>query len=248
MDTKTQSTQSISDDQELAEVLAGVSGISDDNLEFEETPVPTTYSQPAQPVVETTLPEPLTEPVTAPGTIADEEVPDISIPDQDPVVAQPAANEESIIGYNPPAETNDEPAETPIAAEEPTLDYDTSPSNATDNPVASDYEMPAEPVEAPVVGYNPPAESATPNTASGELDDIKQDALIELRPLVDKLSLTPEEKFDIYLLLLRSTDDKSLIAPAHAAAQAIPDEGRRAQALLDIIKEIDYLSNQQPLA
>ena len=74
------------------------------------------------------------------------------------------------------------------------------------------------------------------------LDDIKQNALSELRPLVDKLNVSPEEKFDTYLLLLRSTDDTSLIAPAHKAAIAIPDETRKAQALLDIIKEIDFLS------
>jgi len=77
------------------------------------------------------------------------------------------------------------------------------------------------------------------------LDNIKKDALTELRPLVNKLDLEPEEKFDTYLLLIRSTDDKALIGPAHAAARAIPDETRRAQALLDIIKEIDYLSNPQ---
>ena len=46
----------------------------------------------------------------------------------------------------------------------------------------------------------------------------------------------------IYLLLLRSTDDRDLIAPAHEAAVAIVDESRRAQALLDIVKEIDYFS------
>ncbi|MFC2605704.1 MAG: hypothetical protein ACFNZR_00215 [Candidatus Nanosynbacter sp.] len=74
------------------------------------------------------------------------------------------------------------------------------------------------------------------------LDDIKQNALSELRPLVGKLNVSPEEKFDTYLLLLRSTDDTSLIAPAHEAAVAIPDETRKAQALLDIIKEIDFLS------
>ena len=77
------------------------------------------------------------------------------------------------------------------------------------------------------------------------LDTIKQTALGELRPLIDKLNVSPEEKFDTYLLLLRSTDDKDLVAPAHDAAIAITDEARRAQALLDIIKEIDYLSNPQ---
>lgn len=76
-----------------------------------------------------------------------------------------------------------------------------------------------------------------------DLSEIKKDALNDLRPLVDKLEIAPDEKFDTYLLLIRSTDDKSLVSPAYAAAQAITDEARRAQALLDIIKEIDYLSN-----
>jgi hypothetical protein len=75
------------------------------------------------------------------------------------------------------------------------------------------------------------------------LESIKKDALVELRPLVDKLNVSPEEKFDTYLLLIRSTDDTDLIEPAHEAAKAITDETRRAEALLDIIKEIDYLSH-----
>jgi hypothetical protein len=81
-----------------------------------------------------------------------------------------------------------------------------------------------------------------------ELDGIKKDALKELRPLIGKVDLPPQEKFDTYLMLIRSTDDSSLIAPAHVVAQSIADETNRAEALLDIIKEIDYLSrnNQQP--
>ena len=91
--------------------------------------------------------------------------------------------------------------------------------------------------------------STTPATEPNkELDGIKKDALSELRPLIDKVDLPAEEKFDTYLMLIRSSDDPSLIAPAHAAAQGISDEKRRAEALLDIIKEIDYLSRgtQQP--
>ena len=83
---------------------------------------------------------------------------------------------------------------------------------------------------------------------SSELESIKKDALIELRPLVDKLTVGAEEKFDTYLLLIRSTDDDTLIAPAHEAAKAITDETRRAEALLDIIKEIDYLSQPKKAA
>jgi len=89
-----------------------------------------------------------------------------------------------------------------------------------------------------------PIVNNTPET----LESIKRNVIIELRPLVDKLDLSPEEKFDTYLLLIRSTDDVTLIAPAHTAAINIADETKRAQALLDIIKEIDFLSNPTPTA
>lgn len=89
----------------------------------------------------------------------------------------------------------------------------------------------------------PRASTPSPLASTSDLDSIKKDALSELKPLVDKLTLSPEEMFDTYLLLIRSTDDKSLIAPAHAAAQKIADQTRKAQALLEIVKEIDYMSS-----
>ncbi len=100
-----------------------------------------------------------------------------------------------------------------------------------------EVEMPS----VPEIAMPAPAAMRTGNT---DLDSIKLEALRELRPLVDKLDVPPEERFDTYLLLLRSTDDRDLIAPAHEAAKNIPDEARRAQALLDIIKEIDFLSQK----
>ena len=115
-----------------------------------------------------------------------------------------------------------------------TISPDPVATNQNDEPAIDDIAKPAAP--EPV--------TPTPTAAADPaLDTIKQTALNELRPLVDKLDVSPEEKFDTYLLLLRSTDDKTLIAPAHDAAVAIVDEARRAQALLDIIKEIDYFSN-----
>jgi hypothetical protein len=122
----------------------------------------------------------------------------------------------------------------------------------TNPPVAEPVQEAPEEEAASMPATEPatpaPIMSATPSIP-GDLDSIKKDALSELRPLVDKLNVAPEEKFDTYLLLIRSTDDQSLIGPAHEAARSITDEARRAQALLDIIKEIDYLSNpQQPTA
>ena len=124
-----------------------------------------------------------------------------------------------------------------------------NPATISPDPVATDQSNePATDITKPAapepVTPTPVVSAPTPTaTADPALDTIKQTALNELRPLVDKLDVSPEEKFDTYLLLLRSTDDKTLIAPAHDAAIAIVDEARRAQALLDIIKEIDYFSN-----
>lgn len=157
MDIQPQSAQTMSDDQELAKVLAGVNQETDQALEFEQTPVAT--------------------------------------PSSDVTTAA--------------ASVDTTPADPAITAPDPT------PA----------FTMPA-----------------TPSSTSDDLESIKKNALQELRPLVDKLDINPEEKFDTYLLLLRSTDDKALISPAFAAAQAITDEARKAQALLDVIKEIDYLS------
>jgi hypothetical protein len=119
----------------------------------------------------------------------------------------------------------------------------------TPDPVATTTPAPASDAPAPAPEVTVPVDTPapeplpTPTTpASSDLDGIKKNALEELRPLIDKVDLPAEEKFDTYLMLIRSTDDSSLIAPAHAAAQGITDEKRRAEALLDIVKEIDYLS------
>lgn len=169
MDTQPEETKPISDDQELAKALAGISS-TNDGMQFEETPVAT----PA------------------------------------PVAAQ------------------DTPAENATEASEEAPDLNAAPAAETEPAVEQTSR--------------PEVELVTP---SDDLGSIKKDALLELRPLVDKLELSAEERFDIYLLLLRSTDDKTLIEPAHEAARNIADETRKAQALLDVIKEIDYLSNPQ---
>lgn len=119
-----------------------------------------------------------------------------------------------------------------VSQESNNLDYEEAPAPQT----VQTATVPAAPSVMP------------PEPATPSIDDIKKDAISELRPLVDKLDLAPNEKFDTYLLLIRSTDDETLIAPAHEAAKNIPDETKRAQALLDIIKEIDYLSSpEQPI-
>jgi len=101
------------------------------------------------------------------------------------------------------------------------------------------------PITLPSFPEVPAAEdTSVSTTGSTSLEDIKSQALNELRPLIDRVDLPAEERFDAYLMLLRSTDDSTLVAPAHSAAQDISDEKRKAEALLEIIKEIDYLSRK----
>ena len=101
---------------------------------------------------------------------------------------------------------------------------------------------PAEPMIAPLPEPTP-VTTPVSAAASPELESIKKDALEQLRPLVDKLDLPAQEKFDTLLLIIRSTDDQSLVSAANEAAKAIEDETKRAEALLDVIKEIDFFSH-----
>lgn len=132
------------------------------------------------------------------------------------------------------------------------------------NQGAAPLQAPAKPTTPPAPVNNlppkpavPPAQTtptpvspkplATPNpivpAPNTDLDFIKKSAMDELRPLVGRLDLPAEEKFDTLLLLIRSTDDKTLLGPAHEAAQQITDEKKKAQALLDIVKEIDFFES-----
>lgn len=130
---------------------------------------------------------------------------------------------------------------TPLTVDEPIV---TTPAPEVAAPTEEAAAASQEPVAPAEPSFTPEVPTIPQVSGSSDLESIKKDAIVALRPLVDKLELAPEEKFDTYLLLLRSTDDKELIAPANEAAKAIQDESRRAQALLDIIKEIDYLSGQ----
>jgi hypothetical protein len=93
----------------------------------------------------------------------------------------------------------------------------------------------------PVVD-TPQAESAP--AGSDDLLTLKQQALGDLAPLVSHLDQTPEEKFRTTMMMIQSTDNQDLIKEAYAAAQAIPDEKARAQALLDVVNEINYFTQK----
>lgn len=86
---------------------------------------------------------------------------------------------------------------------------------------------------------------ATTNPASQDLLDIKQKALQELTPLVHHLDQDPLEKFQTTMMMIQASDDQSLLNEAYISAQAIKDDKAKAQALLDIVKEINYFTQER---
>ena len=83
------------------------------------------------------------------------------------------------------------------------------------------------------------------DVANGDLVEIKQKALHELAPLLDQLNLPPPDKFRTIMMMIQASDDPTLVEKAYEAAHSIEDEHARAQALLDIVNEINYFTQPQ---
>ena len=89
------------------------------------------------------------------------------------------------------------------------------------------------------------SDSPAAGIGTNPLIDIKQQALKQLTPLVGHLEQSPEEKFRTTMMMIQASDNQALIKDAYEAAQAITDEKTRAQALLDIVNEINYFTQHQ---
>lgn len=136
---------------------------------------------------------------------------------QDPSPSSPAQ----------PAATDDQSASVlpgSMGGSEPAQDTSAAPAPATTAPVAS------------------PSPSDSTSQGSDHLLSLKQDALNELSPLVAHLDQSPEEKFRTVMMMIQATDDQTKIQEAYDAAKKISDDKVRAQALLDVVNEINYFT------
>lgn len=124
--------------------------------------------------------------------------------------------------------------------QQPDVGIGTHPSIIQQNPQPQ--------VVLPNPGGVPPTDDTTSSvkpTVSDDLESIKQQALTELSPLVDKLDQSPEEKYKILMMMIQATDNQDLISEAFHCAQQITDDKARGTALLSIINEIDYLNQKE---
>lgn len=80
------------------------------------------------------------------------------------------------------------------------------------------------------------------DNADNLLNEAKQKALDALVPIMNSLDDSdPERKFDLSIKAIRYTDDKKLVNVALNAALKIDDDSARAEALVELINEINYL-------
>jgi hypothetical protein len=77
-----------------------------------------------------------------------------------------------------------------------------------------------------------------------ELLDIKQQVLQQLSPLVDHLEQSPSDRFRTTMMMIQASDNATLIKSAYDAAAQIADDKERAQALLDLVNEINYFTQK----
>lgn len=153
------------------------------------------------------------------------------------------------LGSNP--SLPEPPTNTPLP--QPPSDDDT---NQNDDQSQPELDQPAETNDNDGVSVAPeleasetssePAESENVSSSStpSEIDQIKQDALAQLSPIVDELDQPAEEKYRTLMMMIQASDDQSLIKSAYESANRIDDKKVRAEALLAIVNEINYFANQ----
>ncbi|HVX58934.1 MAG TPA: hypothetical protein VG964_04375 [Candidatus Saccharimonadales bacterium] len=116
----------------------------------------------------------------------------------------------------------------------------------SDSPFAAAYSSlnADDPTPAPAASPAPARSRHASMVPEEDLLQIKTQALQSLAPLVNHLDQTPEEKFKTTMMMIQASDNADLIREAYQAANSIDDEKARAQALLDVINEINYFTQR----
>ena len=169
---------------------------------------------------------------------------DITAADAATAVPDPLASAMDTPSGSPPEANNDQawqhPGKPLEAGQEPIKDI-ISPAGGFPKKPTYQYPVPTiTPSDSPA-----PAKDTkdTDDPATKELIEVRDKALDDLIPIIDKLDLPPEEKFRTIMMMIQSSDNQALVKAAYTAAHSIEDEAVRAQSLLDIINEVNYFTN-----
>ena len=126
----------------------------------------------------------------------------------------------------PVEDTASEP--TSIAVEETVED---TPMEETTEETFVEEEAPVAETAPVSGGSNPPA----------NMQEIKEAALRDLTPLLEKVDLTPAQRFGFYRNAIDRFGDYSVIEAAYHTATGIQDDRERGEALLYLVDVIDRM-------
>jgi hypothetical protein len=113
-------------------------------------------------------------------------------------------------------------------------------------PAPEPTSQPSAPSFVPPASQNPetpstPSPSPSMSFGGSDLEQVKMSALNDLKPIIDRVNISPEDKFKIYKEILEEAPDKAVIEPAYGVAKQISDESERAEALLFVVQKIDEM-------
>lgn len=137
------------------------------------------------------------------------------------------------------------PGPEPIAPLEsmniPELNIPEAPSENT-APVeapAPEPVLPPAPAPEPAPIMEKPEIEPLPQSLN--TNEVKKAALRDLVPLLDKVNMDVTQKFNIYKDIFDDLKDYTILEPAYRTAREIPDETKRAEALLYLVESIDRM-------
>ena len=91
---------------------------------------------------------------------------------------------------------------------------------------------------------NNQVQQSSANNSADLLASVRERALEALTTVINELDgVDAQQKFSLCMSALRSTDKLELLEPALNAALSIEDKEIRANSLLELVSEVDYLQD-----
>ena len=162
------------------------------------------------------------------------EVPDLGMPPMPPVPTGDASLDMALPNVAPAPEPGADLMNQAPASIEEQAAAEAAPA-MPEAPVAETAPTAPTDVAESVMGI--PETAPVAPAENGELSSVKQSMIQDLIPLMDKVSLEADKKFDLYKEVIDSTHDKTMVPAAYEAAKGIADDTAKAEALLYLINE-----------
>ena len=178
-------------------------------------------------ITNTTSTDPVfSDPVAAPSSIPEDDTGELS----EPVGPFPEEAKVEMVA----------PAPEPIAPLESVNIPDLSVPPLETVPAPAPAPTP-EPVKTDAPSPEMPLPSLSPVDDKLNTQQIKNAALRDLVPLLDRVDMDASQKFNIYCDIFEDLKDYTVLEPAYKIAREITDETERAKALLFLVETIDKM-------